>query len=155
MSERHPPSSNTHREFVRDTDGDPDRFAAVDPEIPVDEPSPFDNLENIRVDHDYLATAGVSTALTTLRVRRPHREWFIRTHPDPAYRIDTGLLILDEDSDAYYVAKSLWPDLLGFETGFALYRLRLAVSRQGTPFLWPIRLPGEDGKRSSCQFFAP
>lgn len=149
MNERNRPESNTHREPELDTTFDPSTFEDMETTLPAEEPSPFDNLDNIRVDHHFLVTGGTSTALTTIRVRRPHREWFVRTHPEPSYRVDTGLLILDEDNEAYYVTKPLWHELFGLEAGFALYRLRLAVSRQGTPFLWPVRLPDEDGKRSS------
>jgi hypothetical protein len=146
MSERSHPSHNSAHEPDLDTSFDPATFDSLDLS---EEPSPFDNLDEIRVDHNYLATAGTSRALTTLQVTTPHREWFVMVHPDPAYRIDTSLLILAEDQEKYYVVKSLWPALQGVENGFASYRLRLAVTRQGTPFLWPIRLPGEDGRRSS------
>jgi hypothetical protein len=148
MSERPRPASNTHRAPELDTSFDPATFESFDTDT-AEESHPFDNLETIRVDHNYLATAGTSQALTLLKVCKPRREWFFRTHPDSTYRLDTWLLVLEEDSETYYVDKPLWLALQGIENGFAAYRLRLAITRQGTLFVWPVRLPGDDGRRSS------
>jgi hypothetical protein len=50
-----------------------------------------------------------------------------------------------KDREIYLVAPPLWPVLSG-ESTFSWRLLILGVNRQGTAFLWPIRLPGPDGK---------
>src|SRR5262249_17913122 len=50
-----------------------------------------------------------------------------------------------EDRETYLVAPALWPALVA-ESTFSPRALFTAVSRQGVTFLWPVRLPGPDGK---------
>jgi hypothetical protein len=52
---------------------------------------------------------------------------------------------LKEERETYLVAPALWPELAG-ESTFSPRVLHTAVNRQGVVFLWPIRLPGPDGK---------
>jgi hypothetical protein len=107
-------------------------------------PNPFDPA-SLRLTGDLSATAGVKKALLTIPVRKPDKSWFIRTHPDEAYRLETALLELKEDREMYLVAKPLWPEL-ATEPTFKPWALFTAVNRQGVLFLWPVRLPGPDGK---------
>ena len=73
----------------------------------------------------------------------------MRTHTDrEAYWLDTFVIELKEDREVYFVSPELWPALAG-ESTFSPRQLVRAVSRDGTPFLWPIRLPGPDGKLDS------
>jgi hypothetical protein len=53
-----------------------------------------------------------------------------------------------ERGETYVVAPPLWP-LLQEESTFAAYTLFTAISRQKEVFLWPIRMPGPDGKRDA------
>jgi hypothetical protein len=57
-------------------------------------------------------------------------------------------LELKEDREVYLVARNLWPALADERT-FSPRLLVLAVSRQGVWFIWPIRLPGPNGKIDS------
>ena len=68
-----------------------------------------------------------------------------RVHPDPAYRLQTAVLELKEDREVYLVSPSLWPELAS-EPTFSPRLLIATMNRQGILFLWPIRLPGADGK---------
>jgi len=54
-------------------------------------------------------------------------------------------LELKEDRETYLVAPGLWPELASDPT-FSPRELVTAINRQGVLFLWPIRLPGTDGK---------
>jgi hypothetical protein len=92
-----------------------------------------------------LATLGVQAALLTLNVCKPRREWFFRVHPDASYRLQTGLLTLKEEQEVYLVGPTLWAEL-ATESTFAYHMLFTAVTKQGTPFLWPVRLPDADGR---------
>jgi hypothetical protein len=108
------------------------------------EADPFD-LASLRLSQDYASAVGVRRLITTIPVRKPSKEWFVRTHPDPAYRLQTAVLELKEDREVYLVAPGLWPGLAS-ETTFSPRLLVTSINRQGVPFLWPIRLPGADGK---------
>jgi hypothetical protein len=99
----------------------------------------------LRLSQDFASAAGVRKVLTTIPVRKPSREWFVRTHPDPAYRLETAVLELKEDREIYLVAPALW-EALATEPTFSPKLLVLTVNRQGVVFLWYLRLPGPDGK---------
>ena len=45
------------------------------------EPDPFD-LANLRLDQSFVETAGVKKLLTTVPVRKPNPQDFVRVHPD-------------------------------------------------------------------------
>jgi hypothetical protein len=56
-------------------------------------PDPFDPAR-LRLSQDFSAAIGVKKLLTTVPVRKPSKEWFVRCHPDPAYRIETFVIEL-------------------------------------------------------------
>ncbi len=111
---------------------------------PVQNDDPFDP-DRLRLSQDFGAAVGVRKLLTTVPVRKPSRERFVRTHPDEAYRLQTAVLELKEDRETYLVSPRLW-EALAAEATFSPRLLVTAVNRQGVLFLWPIRLPGADGK---------
>jgi hypothetical protein len=53
-------------------------------------PSPFDNLSALRLDQSYADSSGVKKLLTTVPVRKPNRQDFVRVHPDPGVSADPG-----------------------------------------------------------------
>jgi hypothetical protein len=115
--------------------------ATVEPTRP---PDPFDPA-SLRLSQDFSASLGVKKALLTVPVRKPDKAWFVQVHPDKDYRLQTAVIELKEDRETYLVAPALWPDLAA-EATFSPRALFTAVNRQGVLFLWPIRLPGADGK---------
>lgn len=88
---------------------------------------------------------GTRPVLVTAPVRKPDKSWFVRVHPDPDYGLETMLIDLKADREMYLVDRSLW-SALACEPLLKPYRLVAALSRQGVNFLWPLRLPGPDGK---------
>jgi len=76
-------------------------------------------------------------------VRKPDRQWFVRVNPDPTWRLDTPVLHLKEERETYLVDPSLWTSMPGELVPTALFT---AVNRQEVVFLWPVRLPGTDGR---------
>jgi hypothetical protein len=84
--------------------------------------------------------------LTTVPLRKQHRHEFLQVHPDPAYRLETMVLELKEECEFYLVDRSLWAELPG-ELSPRL--LVTAINRQGVVFIWPLRLPGADGRQDS------
>jgi hypothetical protein len=107
-------------------------------------PDPFDP-ESLKLSQDFGATLGVENALVTVPVRKPAREWWVRSQPSPEYRVSTAVIELKEDREIYLVDRSLWGGLMA-ESTFSPRMLVTAMNRLGTLFLWPIRLPGPDGR---------
>jgi hypothetical protein len=106
-------------------------------------PDLFADLGALRLSQDFGQSLGVKKALLTIPVRKPAKEWFIRTSPN--LRIETCVLELKEDRETYLVAPALWRELAS-ESTFGPRALYAAMNRQGVLFVWPIRLPGPDGK---------
>jgi hypothetical protein len=132
-ADRHAPSPNGS-----------ERAQVPHPDGPEPEADPFD-LDSLRLSQDFASAVGVQRLVTTVPFRKPSREWFVRTHPEPAYRLQTAVLELKEDREVYLVAPALWASLAS-EPTFSPRLLVTAVNRQGVLFLWPIRLPGPDGR---------
>jgi hypothetical protein len=107
-------------------------------------PDPFDPA-SLRLPQDFSAALGVKRALLTVPVKKPNREWFVRTHPDPAYQLNTAVIEIKNPDEIYLVKQDLWEDLSG-EITFTTKMLILAVNRQNTAFFWPIRLPDPSGR---------
>jgi hypothetical protein len=105
---------------------------------------PFD-LASLRLNPSFLETAGVKKLLTTVPARRPNPQDFVRVHPSPDYRADFALIDLKDDREDYLVRPEVLPELAGevvFKTIFT------AINRQGVVFLWPIRLPAPDDRKT-------
>lgn len=111
---------------------------------PPEAADPFDPAR-LRLTQDFASTVGVKRLSLTIPVRKPSREWWITVHPDEGFRVQTGLLELKEDREIYLIDPDLWPELAA-EATFGPRALFTAQNRQGVVFLWPIRLPGPDGR---------
>jgi len=112
-----------------------------------DKPNPFANLANLRLDQNYIEAAGVKKLLRTVPVRKPGRQEFVRVHP--ALRLAPAALIeLKDDREVYFVPPPLVPELDGEYHAAALF---LTINRQNVVSLWPVRLPGPDGRHSDWQ----
>jgi hypothetical protein len=107
-------------------------------------PDPFDPAA-LRLDQSFAETVGVRKLLTTVPVRKPNRQDFVRVHPDPAYRVTAAIIELKEDREVYLVTRRMASELPG---EFALATLFTTVNRQGVLHLWPVKLPGADGKHN-------
>ena len=107
-------------------------------------PNPFDPA-SLRLSQDFAANLGVKKQLLTVPVRKPDKTWFVRVRPGPDYRLETMVIELKEDREIYLVDKPLWLALAG-ESTLSPRALFTAVNRRGDVFLWPVRLPGPDGK---------
>jgi hypothetical protein len=109
---------------------------------PEDRTDPFD-LDRLRLPQDFAANLGVKKALLTVPVRKPNRQDFFRVHPGEDWRLETVILELKEERETYLVDRDLWGELPG---ELILKILYTVINRQGVLMLWPISLPGEDGR---------
>ncbi len=104
---------------------------------------PLFDLDRLRITQDFTTEIGLQKHLSTIKTRKPHREEFFRVHPDEAYTLTTGLLEVKEDRETYLVDPELRSELPG---EIQVRKIFLAVTRQATPYLWPVRLPSPDGR---------
>jgi hypothetical protein len=109
---------------------------------PLDGFDPFD-LTNLRLDQSFVESPGVKKLLTTVPVRKPNPQDFVRVHPDPEYRAVLAIIELKDDREIYLVPAPMARELPG---EFAMVTIYTAINRQGVVFLWPVRLPSPDGR---------
>jgi hypothetical protein len=108
-------------------------------------PNPFDPAA-LRLDQSFPDTVGVKKLLTTVPVHKPNRQDFVRVHRDPAFRLTPAAIIeVKEDREVYLVLPGIAQQLPPGE--FSVVTLYLVINRQGVPFLWPVKLPGPNGKQ--------
>ena len=107
--------------------------------------NPF-NPAALRLSQSFADTVGVKKLLTTVPVRKPGRQDFVRVHPDPAYRLTPAAVIeLKEDRETYLVRPDIAQQLPG---EFNVVTLHTTINRQGVLHLWPVKHPGPDGKHN-------
>jgi len=104
--------------------------------------NPYDP-SRLKLSQNFAATTGVKKALLTVPVRKPGRQDFVRVHPDASYRLETAVLELKEERETYLTDPSIWAELPSEIIAKVLFT---TINRQGVLSLWPIRLPGEDGR---------
>jgi hypothetical protein len=105
---------------------------------------PFD-IESLRLNPSFLETAGVKKLLMTVPIRRPNPQEFFRVHPDAAFRETFAGINLKDDREFFLVHPAIAPELVG-ETIFVT--VFTCINRQGTVFLWPVRLPTPEDRKS-------
>jgi hypothetical protein len=113
---------------------------AVEPQAPTADP--FDPA-NLRLSQSFVETVGVKRLLTTVPVRKPSPQDFVRVHPDRAFRENFPIIELKDEREEYIVVADLVSLLMD---EFVTKTLFTAINRQGTVFLWPVRLPSPDGR---------
>ena len=101
------------------------------------------DLERLRLSQDFASTVGVRKKIITVPVRKPDKQAFVRVHPEEPWRLKTAVIELKEERETYLVDPDLYPEL---STEVVPQVLFTAMNRQGVVFLWPVRLPGEDGR---------
>jgi hypothetical protein len=86
--------------------------------------------------------------LLTVPVRKPRRQEFFRVHAGEGFSLDCYVLVREAgmDREVYMLAKELWAPLVGEAQ---LVRLFTCVTKGGTVFLWPARLPEAEGAASA------
>jgi hypothetical protein len=106
------------------------------------------NLESLRLSQDYASSLNVKKTVLTIPVKKPHRQTFVQVHPDESHRMLTYILELkgDGENESYLVDRPLWDHLAGEIVPKYLFT---AITRQGNVFLWPVRMPGNDGRQDA------
>ncbi len=105
-------------------------------------PNPFDP-KKLRIGQRFGEGQDVRRVLVSVQVRKPHRQEFFRTHPDPEMAIEAAILEFRQDRQSFIVT----PELAPYLPGEAVPKLLIAtITNHGALFLWPIRLPDEQGR---------
>jgi hypothetical protein len=131
-------SNNDNDETNNDKIGDDDNRGAADND------DPFDPVK-LRLSQDFAAGQAVKKILTKVPVRKPDKQWFVRVRPGEDWRLSTAFIELKEDRELYLVDRPLVSALSAEVVPMVLFT---CVTRHGVVFLWPIPLPGEDGKHN-------
>jgi hypothetical protein len=105
-----------------------------------DNPNEDEFLTSLRINQSFTdATYGARKLLMTVPVRKPMKTEFFRVHHE--HWIDCHLVELRQERELYFALPEVAPLIAEFVEPV---RLRLCITRQGTPFLWPLRLPKDD-----------
>lgn len=102
------------------------------------------DLDSLRLTQNFAELVGVKKALLTVPVRKPGRQDFIRVRPGDEWCFQAAILELKEDRASYLVDCCLWLELPGEIVPKILFT---TINRQGVLSLWPVRLPGTDGRQ--------
>src|SRR5438876_1172874 len=104
----------------------------------------LDDLDRLRLSQDYATLAGTKPIITTVAVRKPTRHEFVRVRSGSEWRFDAGTFTDKENRETFLVDPALWPAMPGEISPTALL---VTISRSSAvPFLWPIPLPGPEGR---------
>ena len=126
--------------------GPPEPPPAQNASASVNVADPFDP-ESLRLGQDFAAAVGVRKLLTTIPVTKPHKHSWVRANPAQAYRMQTAGLFLKVDrEELYLVAPALWAEL---SNELRPVLIVTTISREGVLSMWPIKLPGPDGRHDT------
>lgn len=101
------------------------------------------DLDAVRLQQNFGGVAGVKKVVTIVPVRKPSNQAFVRVRPGEDWRFQAAILQLKEDGECYLVMPQLYAELAQEVRPKMLYT---GVTRDGNLFLWPVNLPGEDGR---------
>ena len=100
--------------------------------------------EALRIDQSALNIGAAKKLLTTVPVRKPGKQDFVRVHPGADYRLTVGLIELKESRETYMVLPAVAQELS--ESEYYLATLFLTTSRQKVVTVWPVKAQTEGGK---------
>jgi hypothetical protein len=103
----------------------------------------FPDISKLRLSQEFLETAGAKKILTTVPVRKPRSQDFVRVHPDATFREAFAVIELKEDRERYLIMPEIAAAL---PTEIVTEMFYTAINRQCVIFLWPVRLPSSDGR---------
>lgn len=94
--------------------------------------------EALRVDQTFAQGAAVKKLLTTIPVRKPPKQDFVRVNPDPDYRLPSAAVIelKDDSGEVYLVAPAIVGPPRGVQGGHHLHGRYPAGRRVLVASLW-------------------
>ncbi len=104
--------------------------------------NPF-TLENLRLNQDFTTSNPVRKLITTVSCRKPAKQAFVRTRQGEEWKFKTAIFKDEVNNEMYLVHHNLQVDLANEITPYCLYT---SITKQGDLFLWPVRLPDDEGR---------
>jgi hypothetical protein len=101
------------------------------------------DLDKLRLDQSFVESAGVKKLLTTIPVRKPNPQDFVRVHPGTKFRAAMAMIEFKEEREIYLLPPPLARELPG---EFVMAVMYTTINRQGVLSIWPVRLPAPDGR---------
>ena len=96
-------------------------------------PNPFDP-KRLRIGQRVGEGQDVRRVLVSVLVRKPNRQEFFRTHPDPAMSVELALLEFKQDRQSFIIT----PEMAPYLPGEAVVKLVVpTITIHGAVFLWP------------------
>ena len=113
-------------------------------------PDPFD-VDKLRLDPSFEATAGVRKVLSTVPVRKPHPQEWIRVHSDPLFRGNFSVIKLKQENEFYLLTPAVAAD---FEVETTQMTIYTAINTLGVVMLWPCTIASPDGRQNAWHLSA-
>jgi hypothetical protein len=111
--------------------------------VTANEVDPFADLNKLRLSQDFVEQASVKKLLTTVPVRKPHAQDFVRVHSGADFRMPFAFIELKNDDREHYLVMGIATTV---PNEIVMKMLYTAINRQGVVFLWPVPLPTADGR---------
>lgn len=114
-----------------------------DPRPAAENADPFSDISKLRLSQEFLETAGAKKILTTVPVRKPRSQDFVRVHPDAEFRNPFAVIELKDDRERYLIMPEI---AAAMPTEIVTEMLYTTINRQKVVSMWPVRLPASDGR---------
>lgn len=96
---------------------------------------------SIRLRDNVVANVEVRVETTTVPVRRPSKQSFVRVHPGEGFAAWFGVIQLDGEDETYLVPQALQG---GLAAEMKIVRLYVGIDTSGNVFLWPVPQPNPE-----------
>ena len=98
--------------------------------------------ENLRLLNKIDLRDLVTAELVELPARKPKKDEWFRVHPE--YQQQGGILEIDSENKVFWVSKKIQAQVM-HDPCFTFRLCVLCVTRQGVPFIWPVKTDVEAG----------
>lgn len=104
------------------------------------------DFDSLKLSQDFTESIGTKKLLTTVPVRKPGKQEWFRVHPSEEYRMPAGILDFKEEREIFLLTSKIQPTVASEMRAVTLHT---CISRQRVLFLYPLPLPGPDGRSNS------
>jgi hypothetical protein len=133
---------------VEEPKGEETKNSGVPPLVsgvpPLVAPDPFD-AKALRLPPAFVQKAGIRKVISTIPVRKPHGQEWLRVHSGEGYSDEYGVIILKDDNEFYLLHPNL---VAAYENEMTRVRIFVCMSMNKNLFLWPAKLHGSGNKNA-------
>ncbi len=101
------------------------------------------DLTAYRVPSDFNVIGGIKKIITSVPAKKPGAQTYFRVRRGAEWQLQALILQLREDGENYFVLPHLFDELANECRPKVLYTY---VTREGNVGLWPVNMPGQDGR---------